>query len=79
MLVDDADQHFDSPLALRALLGGRIAHEPIRTERAGLDPIRRHPRLNQRVTNRRDPALAQRQIILIGALPICVAGDPDSS
>lgn len=33
-LVAGADQHFDSSLALRALLGGRITHDPIRTERA---------------------------------------------
>ncbi len=77
VLAAGADQHFDSPLALRTLLGGRITHEPIRTERAGLDPVRRHPRLNQRVTNGRDPALAQRLIVLIGALPIRVAGEPE--
>lgn len=33
-LVAGANRHFDSPLELRALLGGRIAHDPIRTERA---------------------------------------------
>ena len=77
VLAAGADQHFDSPLALRALLSGRITHEPIRTERAGLDPVRRYPRLNQRVTNGRDPALAQRQIVLIGALRIRVAGEPE--
>ena len=60
VLVAGAGQHFDSPLALRALLAGRITHESIRTERARLDPVCRHSRLNQRVTNGRDPALAQR-------------------
>ena len=61
-LVAGADQHLDSPLARRALLGGRITHGPIRAERARLDPVRRHSRLNQRVTNSRDPTLAQRRL-----------------
>jgi len=77
MLAAGADQHFDSPLALRTLLGGRITHEPICTERTRLDPVRGHPRLNQRVTNGRDPALAERQIVMIAALHIGVAGEPE--
>ena len=77
VLAAGADQHFDSPLALRALLRGRIAHKTIRTERTRLNSVRGHPRLNQRVTNGRDPALAQRQIVLIGALRIRVAGEPE--
>ena len=32
----------------------------------GPSPVRRHPRLNQRVTDRRDPTLARRQIVLTG-------------
>jgi len=47
------------------LLGGRIARQPIRAERSRLDPVRGHSRLNQGVTNSRDPALAQREMFIL--------------
>src|SRR5205814_5649803 len=77
MLATSTDQHFDSPVALPALLGLVAALRPVLAEGAGLDLVARHADVHQRLTNGIDATLAERLIVRSAAARVRVAVDPD--
>src|SRR5512132_4421955 len=69
------DHHLDPPVALPARLGGLGALRARFAEGARRDPLRRRSRLDERVTHRLHPALAEREVVGVLAAWVRVAVD----